>query len=119
MLCIQQHSAVSLLLENVNKQICLQWKVFIYLSFAVKEVINSNPLTKKVSVQNPIRDTIAREELLSVGRKVEQMLQNPETPNELKLQGFANVLHEEWRKDHPDSSESSRSLNMMYSRLLR
>ena len=116
---MQQHSAVSLLLENVNKQICLQWKVFIYLSFAVKEVINSNPLTKKVSVQNPIRDTIAREELLSVGRKVEQMLQNPETPNELKLQGFANVLHEEWRKDHPDSSESSRSLNMMYSRLLR
>ena len=89
----------------------------------VKEVVNSsniNPLTKKVSVQNhPIRDTIPRDELLSVGRKVEQMLQNPKTPNELKLQGFANVLHEEWKKDHPDSSESSRSLNMMYSRLLR
>ena len=54
-----------------------------------------------------------------IGRKVEQMLQDPETPNELKLRGFANVLHEEWEKEHPDSNESNRSLNMMYSRLLR
>ena len=56
---------------------------------------------------------------MTIGRRVEQMLQNPETPNELKLKGFANVLLEEWNKEHPQSIESSRSLNMMYSRLLR
>lgn len=56
---------------------------------------------------------------MEIGRRVEQMLQNSETPNELKLKGFANVLHEEWMKENINSPESSRSLNMMYSRLLR
>ena len=65
------------------------------------------------------KDEQAREKLLEIGRKVEQMLQNPQTPNELKLKGFANVLHEEWAKEHPASTETSRSLNMMYSRLIR
>ena len=88
---------------------------------------NAEPLvTPVVSSKKPMttsngtfKDVQARDELLEIGRKVEQMLQNPQTPNELKLQGFANVLHEEWTKAHPGSTETSRSLNMMYSRLIR
>ena len=53
---------------------------------------------------------------MEIGQRVQQMLQIPETPNELKLKGFANCLYEEWVKEHPNSPENSRSLNMMYSR---
>ena len=56
---------------------------------------------------------------MEVGGRVEKMLRDPQTPNETKLKGFAQVLLDEWSKEHPNSTESSRSLNMMYSRLLR
>lgn len=87
---------------------------------AVEPIQPALPVKKPPSTSNgTFKDAIAREKLITIGRKVEQMLQNPETPNELKLKGFANVLLEEWSKECPNSSESSRSLNMMYSRLLR
>ena len=40
----------------------------------------------------------ARDKLLEIGRKVEQMLQNPQTPNELKLKGFVLLIFDimEW-----------------------
>ena len=66
------------------------------------------------------KDARARERLLAVGRRVEQMMQDPDTPNDIKVQGFANVLHKEWAKVSPrGATESSRSLNMMYSRLIK
>ena len=79
-------------------------------------VANKKPMTTS---NGTFKDVQARDVLLEIGRKVEQMLQNSQTPNELKLKGFANVLHEEWTKAHPGSTETSRSLNMMYSRLIR
>ena len=58
--------------------------------------------------------------LLKVGQRVEEMLQNPTTPNEIKLEGFGSLLQSEWKKlDHPNGSgsETSRSLSMMYTKL--
>ena len=79
-------------------------------------ITNKKPMTTS---NGTFKSEYARDKLLEIGRKVEQMLQNPQTPNELKLKGFANVLHEEWSKEHPSSTETSRSLNMMYSRIIR
>ena len=65
-----------------------------------------------------------KKQLLEVGRRVEQMLQGKDTPNEVKLEGFANILHAEWKKvqkatNGTKQDVSARAINMMYSRLLR
>ena len=62
--------------------------------------------------------------LLELGRRVEEMMRDQETPNEIKLTGFPNMLYDEWVKAHPDREldpklESSRYLNLMYSRVVR
>jgi hypothetical protein len=60
--------------------------------------------------------------LLKVGQRVEAMLQNPTTPNEIKLEGFGNLLQSEWKKqaqNYGSGVESVRSLTMMYSKLQR
>ena len=44
------------------------------------------------------KDILGREKLMEVGGRVEKMLQDPDTPNETKLKGFAQVLLEEWTK---------------------
>ena len=68
-----------------------------------------------------------KKQLLEIGNKVETLLQAPDTPNDVKLEGFSNVLYQEWKKSFqpPPNSKveigntSSRAVNMMYSRLLR
>ena len=65
-----------------------------------------------------------KKQLLEVGRRVEHMLQGKDTPNEVKLEGFANILHAEWKKvqkatNGTKQDVSARAINMMYSRLLR
>ena len=65
-----------------------------------------------------------KRQLLEVGQRVEKMLQEKGTPNEVKLKGFANILHEEWQKlqratNGTKQDVSARAINMMYSRLLR
>ena len=44
------------------------------------------------------KDIQGREKLMEVGSRVEKMLQDPDTPNETKLKGFAQVLLDEWSK---------------------
>ena len=44
------------------------------------------------------KDILGREKLMEVGGRVEKMLQDPDTPNETKLKGFAQVLLDEWSK---------------------
>jgi hypothetical protein len=55
---------------------------------------------------------------------VEAMLRDPSTPNDLKLQGFATVLVNEWLLANPDVKVEptiffSRSLNCVYSKVVR
>ena len=50
------------------------------------------------SSNGTFKDSHAREKLMEVGGRVEKMLQDPDTPNETKLKGFAQVLHDEWSK---------------------
>ena len=65
-----------------------------------------------------------KRQLVEVGQRVEKMLQEKDTPNEVKLEGFANILHSEWKKvqkatNGTKQDVSARAINMMYSRLLR
>ncbi len=61
---------------------------------------------------------------MEVGKKVEEMMRDQETPNEVKLLGFPNMLFDEWKKANPERDldpklETSRYLNLMYSRVVR
>jgi len=66
----------------------------------------------------------AKIRLLEVGKKVEEMMRDQGTPNEVKVTGFANMLFEEWKKAHPDREldsklESARCLNLTYSKVVK
>ena len=87
---------------------------------------NNSELSKESKAYNAPGpwSKLYKKQLLEVGRKVEQMLQEKGTPNEVKLEGFANILHMEWRKvqkatNGTKQDVSARAINMMYSRLLR
>ena len=61
-----------------------------------------------------------------VGQKVDSLLQHPDTPNTLKLEGFSNILYLEWKKSFIPTfpgadvkAISCRAVNMMYSRIAR
>ncbi len=58
-------------------------------------------------------------QLLELGRKVQASLSDPETPNEQKVLGFSNMLHEEWTKLHPRRNDTARALNMVYCRVIK
>jgi hypothetical protein len=60
-----------------------------------------------------------RSHLAELGRKVQRSLSDPDTPNEQKVLGFSNMLHEEWIKAHPKRTDTARALNMMYCRIVR
>ena len=56
---------------------------------------NNLELSKEAKVYNAPGpwSKLYKKQLLEVGRKVEKMLQEKDTPNEVKLEGFANILH--------------------------
>ena len=67
-----------------------------------------------------------KKQLQEVGHKVDSLLQHTNTPNTLKLEGFSNVLYQEWKKAfipaYPNvdvNAISCRAVNMMYSRIAR
>merc|ERR1719295_400540 len=67
-----------------------------------------------------------KKHLQEVGQKVDSLLQHPDTPNTLKLEGFSNILYQEWKKSFIPTfpgadvkAISCRAVNMMYSRIAR
>ena len=64
-------------------------------------------------------DPIAKERFLNLGQKVEKMLEDSNTPTEMKAKGFATILHEEWLKQHPESSLTKSKLNWAYIKVER
>ncbi len=60
-----------------------------------------------------------KSELLVLGKKVQASLSDSTTPNEQKVLGFSNLLHEEWCKTHPRRNDTVRALNSMYSRIVK
>ena len=61
---------------------------------------NSNSAPKRAypTSNGTFKDVKARQKLMEVGGRVEEMLRDPQTPNETKLKGFAQVLLDEWSK---------------------
>lgn len=62
-----------------------------------------------------------KDQIYEVGQKVEDLLKDPATPNEVKLKGFTEVLYEEWKKafavtnpSEDTSIYSERSINKIY-----
>ena len=60
---------------------------------------------------------IAKENLLKLGQKLEKILEDKNTPQETKEKGFAANLHEEWLKQHPESSLKKSKLCTIYMKL--
>ena len=76
------------------------------------------------SSSGPIWNRALKIRLLECGRRVEEMMRDQETPNEIKLLGFPSMIYEEWKKANPNRDldpklESSRYLNLLYSRIVR
>ena len=61
--------------------------------------------------------SIAKENLLKLGQKLEKILEDKNTPQETKEKGFAANLHEEWLKQHPESSLKKSKLCTIYMKL--
>ena len=68
------------------------------MSFSNSSPILAPKRPHPASSNGTFKDSQAREKLMEVGGRVEKMLQDPDTPNETKLKGFAQVLHDEWSK---------------------
>lgn len=60
--------------------------------------LNLAPKRAYPTSNGTFKDVKAREKLMEVGGRVEKMLRDPQTPNETKLKGFAQVLLDEWSK---------------------
>jgi len=60
-----------------------------------------------------------RSQLAELGRQVQRSLSDPDTPNEQKVMGFSNMLHDAWLKTHPKRTDTARALNMMYCRIIK
>ncbi len=79
----------------------------------------SNNYASSSSSSTPNWTTKLKLQLVDLGRKVQASLIDPETPNEQKVLGFSNMLHEEWLKLYPKRSDTARALNMMYCRIIK
>ena len=55
--------------------------------------------------------------ILNLGQKTEKMIEDPDTPIEMKEKGFAANFCEAWLKEHPESSLSKSKLCMIYTKL--
>ena len=87
---------------------------------------SSSPSTKEAATKGIKWTYGMKKQLQEVGHKVDSLLQHTNTPNTLKLEGFSNVLYQEWKKAfvpaYPGvdaNAISCRAVNMMYSRIAR
>ena len=55
--------------------------------------------------------------ILNLGQKTEKMLEDTNTPEEIKSKGFAANFYEAWLKENPESSLSKTKLCILYTKL--
>ena len=83
----------------------------------LKEYENSIAKIETMAIKDYVFGKNFGKRVLNLGQKVEKMLEDPNTPKETKEKGFAANFHEEWLKQHPESSLSKSKLNYHYLKL--
>ena len=96
------------------------------IQLLTKQVASVHDQSKNLRNKHEAKVAELKKQLQEVGHKVDSLLQHTNTPNTLKLEGFSNVLYQEWKKAFvPAYSNvdvnaiSCRAVNMMYSRIAR
>jgi hypothetical protein len=107
--------------SNCDRDLDPKFESSRYLNLMYTKVVRDGPGHDDETEEKPVPWTPeSKMLLLKVGQAVEAVLQNPTTPDDLRMEGFSSLLLAEWRKqEHGAGSESMRSLTMMYNRLKR